>query len=291
MKKTIRVLLDILFVIFWVISLIALPVHTWIIQRFGGGISMDQILFHAALPNTTMIQGTFRADVLTILRKAALVFIFILFLMISCKLLRKMFQGKKPILMFLQFCYFLMFALGLFLFVRTVYLYQKDFQLCSSIAGYWKTTELFDHCAVPDKDKIKFPPIRRNCILIFLESMETTYADSKIFGEDLTPGLTALAKKNFSFTGHNQVNGTGWTSAGMTAVLYGLPRLSNLEEGFFGAFGAYQTFMPEMPSLLKIAAAQKYNILFVEGTPLRFQNTDLFFSDIQYKWLQGGEHL
>ncbi len=74
---------------------------------------------------------------------------------------------------------------------------------------------------------------KRNLIYIYLESMETTYADTANGGaqeENYIPNLTALAKENISFSnkaeglgGFNATDGTGWTMGAMFATTAGIP--------------------------------------------------------------------
>ena len=65
--------------------------------------------------------------------------------------------------------------------------------------------------ADPGTTKITFPAKKRNLIYIFLESMETTYADKKnggAFDNNVIPELTELAEENEDFSGTDQrING------------------------------------------------------------------------------------
>lgn len=61
----------------------------------------------------------------------------------------------------------------------------------------------------------------KNLILLYVESLETTYADPKIWGENLNEPLDeTFGKTDF---GIYQVRGTGWTMAGQVASQCGMP--------------------------------------------------------------------
>ena len=61
-----------------------------------------------------------------------------------------------------------------------------------------------------------------NLVYIFAESFETTYFDEKLF-PSLVTHLRALESQSTTFSDIRQVFGTGWTIAGMTSALCGIP--------------------------------------------------------------------
>lgn len=64
------------------------------------------------------------------------------------------------------------------------------------------------------------PP--KNLILIYAESLEQTYFDDALF-PDLLPRLSKLREDALNFTNVSQVDGTGWTIAGLVASQCSLP--------------------------------------------------------------------
>ena len=55
----------------------------------------------------------------------------------------------------------------------------------------------------PAKTKLDFPSQKRNLIYIFMESMESSYADQEdggIMDDNYIPNLTKLAKENINFS-------------------------------------------------------------------------------------------
>ncbi len=89
-----------------------------------------------------------------------------------------------------------------------------------------------DNYVDPDRVNITFPEQKRNLIYLYLESMESTYADKAsggAFDKNYIPELTQLATDNISFSnsellggGQPTVNAT-WTIAGIFAQTSGLP--------------------------------------------------------------------
>ena len=98
-----------------------------------------------------------------------------------------------------------------------------------------------DNYADPAEVQMTFPEQKRNLIYIFLESMETTYADSEnggAFVENVIPELTALAQQNEDFSGEStalnggiSLAGTTWTMGAMFAQTSGLPAQSSPSSG------------------------------------------------------------
>ena len=85
----------------------------------------------------------------------------------------------------------------------------------------------------PADVEITFPEQKRNLIFIFLESVETTYADKNnggAFEENVIPELTQIAQENEDFSGKStelnggySMPGTTWTMGAMFAHTSGLP--------------------------------------------------------------------
>jgi len=110
----------------------------------------------------------------------------------------------------------------------------------------------------------------KNLVLIFLESMEETYASADIFGRNLLSELEAV--KEFSFENFHEVNGARWTLAALTANLCGRPATV-----FRGDHQG--RFWPETVCLPDVLAAHGYNLRFFQGGDSRFAGTDWFLRD------------
>lgn len=139
-----------------------------------------------------------------------------------------------------------------------------------------------DNYADPERVKLSFPEKKRNLIYIFLESMETTYADREsggAFDENCIPELTALAKEYEDFSGDSdQLNGgvsltgSGWTVGAMVAQSSGLPMKYMTNE-----LDTMQMFLPDMRNLGDILEANGYQQVILMGSNAFFGGRDKLY--------------
>lgn len=193
--------------------------------------------------------------------------------------------------------------------LHTAILFLPLLMLLSSSFYLWKTIPVAEYLEVAEavstpveeEDKgfletwyvdpatanISFPEKKRNLILVFLESMETSFQDREAggwFDENLIPGLSALAKEHVNFThedaasgrigGGIDVTGTGWTIAGIVGKTMGIPFVPQGEENPEGL----ETFIPRAVSLFDILADAGYRQRFICGSDIRFASRDAFFA-------------
>lgn len=74
----------------------------------------------------------------------------------------------------------------------------------------------------PENVEIKWGQ-KRNVLFIALESIEKSYGNPEIFGDTLTPEITALERKYTSFENYNSISGLSHTIAAITGFTTGLP--------------------------------------------------------------------
>ena len=96
-----------------------------------------------------------------------------------------------------------------------------------------ESTFIEENYVSPADTEITFPKNKRNLIYIFLESVESTYADREnggAFEENCIPELTRLAEENEDFSGKEKglnggctTTGATWTMGAMFAHTSGLP--------------------------------------------------------------------
>lgn len=138
----------------------------------------------------------------------------------------------------------------------------------------------------PLDTEITFPEQKRNLIYIFLESMETTYADEEsggAFEDNYIPELTELAVENEDFSGEDpKLNGsealnyTTWTAAALFAQTSGLPLTLPIDGN---SMDTQETFLPDMIALGDILEQQDYNQTFMIGSYANFGGRRLYFTD------------
>ena len=141
------------------------------------------------------------------------------------------------------------------------------------------------HYADPAQTKITFPEEKRNLVYIFLESMETTYADRQSGGameRNLIPTLTRIAQENEDFSGPTEelnggrvLFGSTWTMGAMFAHTAGLPLKVSVEGN---SMGMQEHFFPGIQTLGDILQDAGYNQTLLIGSDAAFGGRDQYFS-------------
>lgn len=141
-----------------------------------------------------------------------------------------------------------------------------------------------EHYVDPETTIIKFPEEKRNLIYIFLESMETTFADvsaDNSIRSDYTPELTILANENVSFSNSSDIGGalsyagTTWTAAAMVAQTCGVP----IKVPFTAdAYGREDIFIPGVVSIGEILEEQGYHQTLLLGSDAEFHGREAYFT-------------
>lgn len=108
----------------------------------------------------------------------------------------------------------------------------------------------------------------RSLVLIFAESLETLYSDATVFGEDLTPHLTALANTGIHFTDIRQVQNTGWTMGGLVAAQCAVPMSTSM--GANSVLANVSLPLPQEICLGDILSAYGFQTTFMGGADLGF---------------------
>ncbi|KQQ86806.1 sulfatase-like hydrolase/transferase [Massilia sp. Leaf139] len=127
----------------------------------------------------------------------------------------------------------------------------------------------------------------KNLVLIYVESLEAGYADSRVFGGDLIAPLTALEASRFE--AFPQVPGTGWTIAAIVATQCALPlkRVTVFDENTQGEL--VQSFLPRATCLGDILAGHGYRNVFMGGGSPLFAGKGKFLRAHSYHEVLGRE--
>ncbi|MBQ7944573.1 MAG: LTA synthase family protein [Lachnospiraceae bacterium] len=138
----------------------------------------------------------------------------------------------------------------------------------------------------PDDVDIIFPEEKRNLIFIFLESMETTYADIDLggaFEESCIPELTSLAIQGEDFSGSEEaINGghvmsnASWTIAGMFAQSSGLPLKTQTGND---SMEGRETFFSQIVCLGDILEEAGYQNMLMVGSDATFGGRELYYTE------------
>ncbi len=143
-----------------------------------------------------------------------------------------------------------------------------------------------DHYVDPRAASIAFPEEKRNLVYIYLESMESTFADPAAGGaitEDFIPELSALARQNVNFSndeglgGALSSSGTTWTAAAMVTQTAGVPvKIALTAED---AYGADENFMPGVVSIGEILQQAGYEQVLLCGSVAEFHGREAYFTN------------
>ena len=155
------------------------------------------------------------------------------------------------------------------------------------LAGQSAKSMLIEENYVDPADvKLEFPSQKRNLLFIYLESMETTYADREsggAFEVSCIPELTELAKENEDFSGNtSELNGgivfpgTNNTSKAIFAHSTGLPLKVDIGSN---NMDTQDSFFSNIIGLGDILQEEGYNQLFLLGSNATFGGRRLFFKD------------
>ena len=114
----------------------------------------------------------------------------------------------------------------------------------------------------------------RSLVLIFAESLEATYSRADLFGEDLTPRLTALAASAKRFTNMRQVPLAAWSTGAFVAAQCARPVSANawwrqaVQGGAARVDGA--------TCLGDVLAALGHRTVFMTGVDIHFGGVETF---------------
>ena len=188
-------------------------------------------------------------------------------------------------------------AAGAFFFARYEVQTTHFVELFKSQQKVNQTTFIADNYVNPDQIEIIFPKAKRNLIHIYLESMETTFADKAQGGEfqvSVIPELTTLALSGESFSGSDKkINGAlcpagaTWTMGAAFATETGLPLKVSIDGN---AMSSQDHFFEELTALGDILENAGYKTLVMEDVDMTFSGAELFYREhgdykvIDYKY-------
>ena len=276
--------IDILSFIGWLLLLISVPVvvTVFFLERFlmmtWGNLTLEEILYHLK----TSIKGTNPEMV-----RDALVHYGIPALLISALLIALLcyLPGKKNIKRKILVPIILTAELACLFYVKNDMDRRLNFSsyVRRNINGK-ESYFIEDHYVNPNGVSLSFPEKKRNLVFIFLESMETTYSDTKnggAFPENVIPNLTKLARENEDFSGNvDDLNGgislpgSTWTMGAMFAYGTGAPLKIPLNGN---KMENRDSFFPNMPSIGTVLKKEGYSQELLIGSDAVFGGRDVFY--------------
>ncbi|WP_238383279.1 LTA synthase family protein [Tetragenococcus halophilus] len=182
--------------------------------------------------------------------------------------------------------------LGVLMFSSGLSLGIREIGYADVKAYYFEDTEIYDNNYVDPADvDLQFPKEKRNLVYIFLESMESSYADKSIGGnedENLIPNLTDFALNEgtqFSNAGPGeiggmmQIPGANQTASSMVSQTSGAPlRASNgvLDVNAYGKEDP-NDFFPGVYSLGEVLDKEDYNQMLFMGSKADYAGKKAYF--------------
>jgi phosphoglycerol transferase len=146
-------------------------------------------------------------------------------------------------------------------------------------AAYFEP-DLFAHEYVdPARVALAQKAHRRNLVLIYAESLESTYGDAHLFGHDLLAPLRHVGGR--SYARYRPASGATWTIAAMVATQCGVPLKVYSESDVRRREGS-KSFLPGATCLGDLLHAHGYRSVFLGGANLDFSGKGRFLSDHGY---------
>ena len=159
--------------------------------------------------------------------------------------------------------------------VRTVHLDEY-------IINSFKKTDIYEKYYVnPNEVNIKMPDKKRNLIIIYLESMESSLFSGEnggAFEKSIIPELEDVALNNFSFSNTSKLGGsytltkTAFTVSSLTASTTGTP----INIKLFDGYSDKKPFMNNIRSLGDLLKENGYNLELMQGSGIEFSAVDLY---------------
>ncbi len=263
----------------------------WLLSKYDN-VELDQVIYQLKTPaagaNTDLANSVIvRVGLFGVLLTGVEVFLYFL---LSGRLQNLLKNSTR----YLKYCTtelcgrFRRIALSFSIFTLSVavLLFAFKLEVFSYIGSITDESDFIkEHYVDPTKTKITFPKEKRNVIYIFLESMESTFADPEAggaFPDDYIPELSKLAKENIHFSntegigGALSYSGTTWTAAAMVAQTSGITVKVPLSADNYGGEDEY---IPGVVSLGQILQEQGYRQTLLLGSDADFAGRETYFSE------------
>ena len=131
------------------------------------------------------------------------------------------------------------------------------------------------------------PDAPKNILFIYGESLERTYFDETVF-PNLVTELRKYESVAVDFTNVQQLPGTSWTVAGMTASQLGIPLVTT--SGHNSMAGMDQ-FLPNAIGLGDLLSEQGYHMAYMGGASVQFGGKGKLLASHGFNDIQGREDL
>ena len=274
-KKVLTVLGTVLTVILTVLATILCFSIQWMFDTWSN-LTMDELVYHLTAPLDGTNEGMIMEYLNMCVAPTLLVLALVLILFIAWR------RKKK---------YYVVMGVGMIASLAVSAIVVRGAWTKLDAGSYVKAQGEYsdfidDYYVDPAEVEITFPEQKRNLILIFLESMETTYADTEnggAFEENVIPELTKLAQENEDFSGEEDklnggysMPGTTWTIGAMFAHTSGLPLQISISSNYLDT---QDSFFANTVTLGDILAQEGYSQTLLIGSDATFGGRRLYFTE------------
>ena len=246
----------------------------WMLKTWTG-LTMEELVYHL----NTSLEGTNTDMIWDFIEYCVIIAIVVcVALCLVCVALRK----RKVIYRCLLSAVTVLSVIGIVVSVRNVWTTLDVSAYANNRSEY--SSFIDDNYVDPASVDINFPEQKRNLIYIYLESMETTYADQQsggAFEENVIPELTRLSLENENFSGEESIlnggyalTGTTWTVGAMFGQTSALPLLIPIEKN---SMDTQENFFPGITTLGDILEEEGYRQELVIGSDAEFGGRKLYF--------------
>lgn len=250
---------------------------TWMFDTWSN-LTMDELVYHLTAPMEGTNESMIQDYLTTCVTPAILVLLLMLILFMGLKNKRtNMYTGVMIAGLIVP-----LIASGSFISHA-----WSNLDISTYVEGQGSYSRFIDDNYIdPSTTEITFPEQKRNLIYIFLESMETTYADTAnggAFEENAIPDLTKLAQENEDFSGDStELNGgyampgATWTIGAMFAQTSGLPLSISIESN---SMDTQDSFFAGAVTLGDILKQEGYSQSLMIGSDAVFGGRQLYFTE------------
>ena len=274
-KKVLTMLGTVLTVVLTVLATILCFSIQWMFDTWSN-LTMDELVYHLTAPLDGTNEGMIMEYLNMCVAPTLLVLALVLILFIAWR------RKKK---------YYVVMGVGMIASLAVSAIVVRGAWTKLDAGSYVKAQGEYsdfidDYYVDPAEVEITFPEKKRNLIFIFLESMETTYADTEnggAFEENVIPELTKLAQENEDFSGEEDklnggysMPGTTWTIGAMFAHTSGLPLSVSIDGN---NMDTQDSFFPSAITLGDVLEREGYSQTLMIGSDATFGGRRLYFTE------------
>lgn len=293
-KNKLKVIISILgyLVLFFVLVLVFSL--RWLETKWGDNVSIETIIYQLDAPLKGTPSNLIEAYVFSCI-VPSLIIVFIILFLKALSSQKKM--AMKYTIRFMDsvkiFCItskririIKIFVILLTLCISSTYIYSQCNRLHVGkyVRALLNASTIFEERYVdPAQTRIHFSEKKHNLILIYLESMESTYTSRENGGgkeQDYIKELFDLASTNVSFSNTDKLggpwscSGTGWTMAALLSSASGVPFKLPIEGN---SANKYEKFLPGLSTLGDVLKAHNYHNYFMCGSDVDFAGRKQFY--------------